>query len=266
VDIADPALVEMFDRQSAAFFIAARERPWADIRIDDDVIWGTTGLPLANFNGATQTAFTEATADDRIETVLRRFRDERIPMVWWVGPTATPADLADRLVAHGLVREEAAPGMAVSLDGWSPPVPRDGITTELVADAAAFHVSMQIMFAGFEMPAEILPDFESRFADFCIGPRAIQRVFLALLEGRPVATSLGFALDGVVGIYNVATLPDARRAGAGMAATVAAMADARARGARSAILESSPMARPMYERIGFRQVCEVTVLSGAFDD
>ncbi|HET9436493.1 MAG TPA: GNAT family N-acetyltransferase, partial [Candidatus Limnocylindrales bacterium] len=94
----------------------------------------------------------------------------------------------------------------------------------------------------------------------------IQRVFLARREGRPVATSLGFVLDGVVGIYNVATLPDARRGGAGLAVTVAAMADAQARGARSAILESSPMARPMYERIGFRQICEVTVLSGAFDD
>ena len=134
MDIADPALVEMFDRQSAAFFLAARDRPWADVRVDDDVIWGTTGLPLANFNGATRARFTEATADDRIETVLRRFRDEKIPMVWWVGPTATPADLADRLVAHGLAREEAAPGMAVSLDGWSPPVPRDGITTELVRE------------------------------------------------------------------------------------------------------------------------------------
>jgi hypothetical protein len=62
-------LIEMFDRLSAAFFLAARDRPWSEIQDDDDVIWGTTGLPLANFNGATKATFTQATADDCIETV-----------------------------------------------------------------------------------------------------------------------------------------------------------------------------------------------------
>ena len=48
----DPALIAMFDRNMVEFYVQSRSRPWADIRIDDDVVWGSTGLPLQAFNGA----------------------------------------------------------------------------------------------------------------------------------------------------------------------------------------------------------------------
>jgi hypothetical protein len=68
------------------------------------------------------------------------------------------------------------------------------------------------------------------------------------------------------GIYNVATVPDARRRGAGAAATAAAMAVGQGRGAQTAILESSPIGRSVSERLGFRQVCDVTILAGPFGE
>ena len=56
-------------------------------------------------------------------------------MSWWVGPTS-PAWLGDRLVAHGLALDGIAPALAVSLDGWSAPPRPDGLSIEVVADAA----------------------------------------------------------------------------------------------------------------------------------
>ena len=260
----DPDLLAMFDRQMVELYVAARGRPWADIKIDDDVAWGTTGIPIANFNGATAATFTDATADRRIDQILGYFRELRLDMTWWVGPTSTPADLGARLVAHGLVPDGVSPGMAMSLEGWSPPPVPVGMEIEPTADAVAFHEAMAIMFEAFEMPAEIMPAFEERFRDFCIGPRAIQTTYLARMDGRPVATSLGVVVDGVLGIYNVATASDSRRRGAGGAATAAAMAAAQAQGARAAILESSPVGLSVYERLGFRKVCEVAVYAGHF--
>jgi GNAT superfamily N-acetyltransferase len=124
--------------------------------------------------------------------------------------------------------------------------------------------AIEVMFDGFEMPSDLITPFEERFRDFCIGPRAIQRTFLGTIDGRPVATSLGFVVEDVAGIYNVATVPDARRRGYGSAVTACAMAYGRDRGARWAILESSPIGVPVYERLGFRQVCEVVVYEGLF--
>ena len=71
-------------------------------------------------------------------------------------------------------------------------------------------------------------------------------------------------LDGIVAIYNVATVPAARRRGAGAAVTAAAMADAQVDGARWAILETSEMGRSVYERLGFRRVAEVAIYAGNF--
>jgi ribosomal protein S18 acetylase RimI-like enzyme len=260
----DGDLLAMVDRQSAAFFLATRNRPWSDIHEEADVVHGTTGIPLPVFNGVTNARFEPATADDRIEAVLRPFRDGRVEMTWLVGPTSSPPDLVDRLLAHGLAIEEAAPVMACRLSGWSAPAVPPGIETTLVDDDAGFHAAMEIMFAGFELPLAALPMVEERYAEYAIGPEAIQRVFLAHLDGRPVATALGFVLDGVVGIYNVATLADARRRGAGRAVTAAALADAARRGATDAILESSELGRSVYEHLGFRQIGSVTVLYGAF--
>jgi ribosomal protein S18 acetylase RimI-like enzyme len=260
----DPALIAMFDRQMVELYTAARIRPWADIKLDDDVAWGRTGIPLPVFNGASGATFTEATADARIDTILDYFRELRVDMTWWVGPTSTPADLGDRLVAHGLEADETIPGMAMRLDAWVPPAVPDGIEIVPATDAAEFHEAMDVMFEGFEIPRHAQPAFEERFADFCIGPRAIQTTYIARIAGRAVSTSLGMLVDGVVGIYNVATAADARRRGAGGAVTAAAMADGQARGARWALLESSEMGRSVYERLGFRQVCEITVYAGHF--
>ena len=91
----------MFDRSMVDFYVQGRRRPWADIKIDDDVVWGATGLPLQAFNGAVGATFSESTADARIETVLDYYRELKLDMSWWVGPTS-PAWLGDRLVAHGL--------------------------------------------------------------------------------------------------------------------------------------------------------------------
>jgi GNAT superfamily N-acetyltransferase len=259
----DPALIEMFDRNMVEFYVESRSRPWADIKVDDDVVWGSTGLPIQAFNGAVGATFSAEKADARIETVLDYFRELRLDLSWWVGPTS-PSWLGERLLAHGLVPDGVAPGMAMSLEGWSvPPLP-EGLTIEIAHDAATFHEAMDVMFEGFEMPRDVQPLFEERFGGYSIGPRPVSRTFLARLDGRPVATSLGSVLEGVVGIYNVATVAEARRRGAGTAITAAAIADAQARGATWAILESSDMGRPVYERLGFRQVTEVAIYAATF--
>jgi ribosomal protein S18 acetylase RimI-like enzyme len=259
----DPAVIEMFDRNMVEFYLESRSRPWADIKVDDDVIWGATGLPIQAFNGAIAATFSSATADTRIETVLDYFRELRLDMSWWVGPTS-PAGLGERLVAHGLVPDGVAPGMATSLEGWSAPPLPIGLEIDQASDPASFHDAMDVMFEGFEMPRDLQPLFEERFRGYSVGPRATARTYVARLDGRPVATSLGALLDGIVTIYNVATVPSARRRGAGAAVTIAAMAKARADGARWAILETSEMGRSVYERLGFRHVADVAIYAGNF--
>src|SRR5439155_26526266 len=85
------------------------------------------------------------------------------------------------------------------------------------------------------------------------------RHYLARIGDRAVATvSLFFACD-VAGIYFVCTLPSLRGAGIGSAITNEAMLVARELGFNRAVLGSSPMGQRVYERLGFREVCDVNV-------
>ena len=79
-------------------------------------------------------------------------------------------------------------------------------------------------------------------------------VRLAYLNGELAGGSLARDHDGDCGIYNVGTLPEARRRGIGTALTVIQLQDARERGCTTASLQSTPMAERLYARVGFRDL------------
>jgi ribosomal protein S18 acetylase RimI-like enzyme len=260
----DAELLVASDDLSASFYRVAARFPWATVHDDPDVIHGTTGIPLEVFNGATCARFEPATADARIEQVLAPYHEQRIDMSWVVGPTSTPADLTRRLEGHGLVHDEVLPVLGMNLDGWRNDPPADGLELEWVADRASFDESTRVMFAGFGMPDAIFDAFADRFSMIVLEPGTSQRVVIVRLDGRPVSTALGAVLDGVVGVYNVATIPAAQRRGGGSAATRAVIDDAIGRGAVAAMLQTSEAGRKVYERIGFHDVGTVTVMAGRF--
>jgi GNAT superfamily N-acetyltransferase len=79
--------------------------------------------------------------------------------------------------------------------------------------------------------------------------------FVARVDGRAVSSSLAIEIDGSVGVFGVATLPDARGRGVGTAITAAAVDWARDR-ADLAWLQASEDGRNVYERMGFEVVSD----------
>jgi predicted GNAT family acetyltransferase len=96
-------------------------------------------------------------------------------------------------------------------------------------------------------------------ADLIAEPSA--RTYLALRDGVAVATAISM-LDarGWLGVFSVTTLPEARRRGISERLVRTVLAEGAAAGAHTAYLQSTDMARPMYERIGFRDAGDDTVV------
>ncbi len=81
-------------------------------------------------------------------------------------------------------------------------------------------------------------------------------------DGRPVATSATVVSDGVIGLYNVATLPDQQGKGYGETITRHAVnAAERKSGLRRVILQSTSQGERLYKRLGFREVSRVVVFN-----
>jgi GNAT superfamily N-acetyltransferase len=77
-------------------------------------------------------------------------------------------------------------------------------------------------------------------------------LFVDRADGAPVSKAMAFVAAGVVGIYDVSTRAEARRHGYGSAITAVALAAGKRAGCSAGVLQSSAMARHMYEAQGFR--------------
>jgi ribosomal protein S18 acetylase RimI-like enzyme len=234
--------------------------PYGKVHDAPDVPWIMSGIPIPFFNGVYWTQMAPELGPEEIGAKIREtlapFKERRVPMQWAVMPQTHPADLGRYLEAEGLALEDSSPGMAVDLHTLrEPPVP-DGLSIERVVDDESARVWNEISLRGFGASQEIIAVFE-RVVLHLYPDMETSALYLGRLDGEPVATSLLCVSVGVAGIYNVATLPHARRRGIGAAITVQALLDGRERGCRIGTLQASKMGYPVYEALGFREYFEI---------
>jgi len=86
--------------------------------------------------------------------------------------------------------------------------------------------------------------------------------YVGYVGGEPVSTAAVVLGGGVLGVYNVATLPDHQCRGYGEAVMRYALDDARrVTGIERSILQSTPAGLRLYERMGYQAVTTVAVYS-----
>jgi hypothetical protein len=170
---------------------------------------------------------------------------------WEVGTHATPGDLVERLYALGLVDDAPtalAIGMLLDHEPAAPPVDVEVRRVETDDDLYAADRIAAVAFGGSE-PARrrFVPD-----------PNNI--VYLAVVDGQPVArASAAFGELGAT-LFGGSTLPEARGRGAYRALVAARWNDAVARGTPCLVTQAGPMSRPILGALGFREVCEIRIL------
>ena len=190
-----------------------------------------------------------ATADAQIAAVRQRFAREGRSLLWLTGAPDEPPDLPQRLAAQGIQPQEVVPGMAadLSLLPQTEPLPA-GLTIEPVRDApthaALAAIQVQTLGEAFGARAALKRAFG-------LDPDASVQHYLGRLAGRPVAAATAVYSGGVVSLWGIGTLPEARGGGIGRALTLHACLEASRRGYRVATLHATPSGEPVYRRLGF---------------
>jgi GNAT superfamily N-acetyltransferase len=226
--------------------------PGAIFHDEPGIRWFETGVPLDLFNGVLQIRLDAATIPAAIERVLAHFQQRGLPFQWHLGPSSQPQDAGDLLQARGIAHVEDEPGMALALDALNEGLPvSPDVTIHPVTTDDELRQWSEVWGCG--APEVVTRQWEAFYSALRFGPQEQMRFYLGLVNGEPVATSALFLGAGVASVEHVVTLPQARRQGIGAAMTLHAAREARKAGYRVAMLFASPMGRPIYQRLGFRE-------------
>ena len=141
------------------------------------------------------------------------------------------------LEARGYRVDTTTRAMAMSLDGIAIPQPHPCL-------ASADWPQYVQLLGELGAPAGVLRDMDP--VDF--------HAAVGCLDGKQVAAAIAYEYRGDCGIYNVATMPHARRRGFGTALTAQLLYDARQRGCMTASLQATEMAEHLYSELGFRDL------------
>ena len=114
----------------------------------------------------------------------------------------------------------------------------------------------RLLSASFEAPVELFEQFSD----------AVQQMeeacwYVGRAEGTIVSTAVGFTIGRATGIFNVATPSEHRGRGYGAALTSHAVRDGFDSGSEFGYIQSSAIVHRVYERLGFRDVEEYTLLT-----
>jgi GNAT superfamily N-acetyltransferase len=216
------------------FRTARWDDAWAaDLRLPEPLVNTVTPLsPIA-----------DETAPDLSARLDEFFRqaDGGAWTVWsaWPAPALTA-------LGYDLIGE---PPLMVRAPGSEPATAPDALRIREARTAEELAIFERTFIDGYPAPALQPVEPGCMFRPGALGGPV--RFWIGSVDGGAVTVAVSCELEGVVGVYFVATLPEARGRGYGAAITDAA---ARANPSLPAVLQSSDLGRPVYERLGFRTV------------
>ncbi len=230
--------------------------PGATVHDDANLLWYAVPATNSWLNGASRCNLGED-VDAVVGELVEIWRRGGTAVMWHQTPSSQSPGLAAALEGHGF-KPRAVPGMALNLDAKLEDPPPD-LAIEAVTDRAGVEEWGNTFdrALGVEPRGERHP-WLNAFTALYLDEASPGRLFVGRVEGTAVATSLAFVGGGAVGIYGVGTVPAFRGRGYGGALTVRCLEWGRSRDATVAVLESTDLGFPVYERLGFRTVFPTT--------
>jgi ribosomal protein S18 acetylase RimI-like enzyme len=231
--------------------------PACSLHEEKDALWLETPIPIVPYNGVLR-FLGQGNVDQRIVNFVEHFRQRKTQFMWIVHPSTQPTDLQDRLLRHGLKDIEPMFGMSIDLAEIPelPPLP-EKVEIRKVADESDVDAFYHFAEWRWHVPDEYKDHYAAIAAGFCLGKHDSRaHMWQAWRGGRPVAKAGMYQGAGSVGIYGVATIPEARGLGLARVLTLTALHGARSSGYELAVLHSTPMAVNLYKSIGFAGIAE----------
>ena len=250
----------MADNLRESFRIVAGSRTEGEVRELHGVSIASANVTFQMFNAAFLSTPVETAAEltQRLLIANMHFSARGREWAWWMCEDWLEPRLRRRarqlLERQGLRHSTDLPGMCA--DRILPPrKPLPALEMRRVADDTTRLSFCEIGSVCFHVP---ISWFREVFDNHVVWANFAS--YVGYLNGHPVSTAAIVRGAGVLGVYNVATLPGYQRHGYGEAVMRHALAEAhREIGEMPVILQSTPAGLKLYERMGFRTITRVAV-------
>jgi GNAT superfamily N-acetyltransferase len=160
--------------------------------------------------------------------------------------------LAPQIVLKGMIADELAPA--------NRPAPE--LEYRPAVDAETRRAMVEINWQAYGMPpggGTMGLDAEAIWTKPAYG-------VVGYVDGKPISCSATFLVDGCRYVGWVATLPEHQRKGYGEAVMRRSLDEvAKDHGSGRTVLHATPAGFPVYERMGYRTVCEYTLYGSKHD-
>jgi len=236
--------------------------PGCTLHDERDALWFETPIPVLPYNTVLKFQV-ERDVDRRIDFLVSRYAERKVPILWIVHPSSQPLDLCERLQQRGLQEIEIAPCMARSLENLpEAPSRPDGVEIREAIEDSDLIELYGLAAWRWGVPEEHRLQLRKMIEKFEIGERTSNaRFWLAWKDGAPISKIGLYNGSGSAGIYGVATKPEARGLGIASILMITAMQAAKEMGHKLAVLDSSPLAEKLYKRLGFTTVAPLRLYS-----
>lgn len=221
----------------------------------DGIVWWTSGGVRRPLNGVL--ALESADPGPHTDRLAATFRLSGLPCAWIEGPDPSSPELGLRLLSLGYRALEASQGWALpvaelaqSLRAPGGLLFRHGRDAELVRSLSELVGEGALRLTPSELrPLELLLEPRAR-------PGTVrEEVWVAHVDGVPVAGLLTHALPGSLGLFGLTTVPERRSEGIASALVLEAAREAGA-GAPWVVAESTSSHAGPLRRLGFREYCD----------
>ena len=214
---------------------------------------------LASNNGSmlpfTNRVFIPNIINENDITDLKDFFGE-IPFTLWVNKTNNLTN--ETLEKLGLKLQACFPLMEADLNSLPPLLTDSPIKIQLLQSKEDI-ISIWVPIATQAYPKISISEFQKYILYLLSTPEyKNMRFYLGLHDGKPCATSLLILKKDVAAVHWVGTIPEYRKNGLGYAISCFPLHEVKHQVSK-AILYSSQMGKPLYEKIGFRLVAEACV-------
>jgi GNAT superfamily N-acetyltransferase len=254
-DLAPLSLAAAIKGNLYAFFQNLRLSPLAVVHETAGAFRWHTAVAHPWFNGILCTLPPGEQSAELADETIAFFQSRAVgSFTWWLAPHLDAEPWRAQLSPLGFRYDDQTPGMAIDLAAL-PPLDAGELTMQILEEPHELAAWTTTFARGYGIPKTMGPPLLSLLGS--LGTSLPFRHYLGLRGGQPVATATLFCGAGVAGIYNVATLPEARGRGIGAAITLAPLYAAREMGYRAGILQSSDMGYSVYERLGFQRRCQI---------